>query len=112
LQIACEGAPEKISACHCLECQRRTGSAFGVAVFYNRDRTTTSGASNIFECGSDSGYPIEHHFCPSCGTTVFWYPARKPGMVAVAGGCFGEDFPVPVQQVYEHHRKAWLHLAI
>lgn len=112
LLIQCEGAPEKVSACHCLECQSRTGSAFGVAVFYSRDRTTTSGTSNIFERGSDSGYSIEHHFCPACGTTVFWYPARKPAHVAVAGGCFGEDFPKPTQQVYVHHRKAWLDLSI
>lgn len=109
LLIACEGAAEKVSACHCLECQGRTGSAFGIAVFYDRQRTSVSGISHVFERGSDSGSSIAHNFCPVCGTTVFWYPARKPTLVAVAGGCFaGEDFPQPTQQVYEHHGKAWL----
>jgi len=48
LRIVCEGVPENVSACHCLECKRRTGSAFGAAVFYNRDKTSTSGISKIF----------------------------------------------------------------
>ena len=109
LRIVCEGAPEKVSACHCLECRRRTGSAFGIAAFYDRKRTLASGTSHVCERGSDSGFSIAHHFCPICGSTVFWYPARKPEQVAVAGGCFADgDFPQPTQQVYEHHRKAWL----
>lgn len=112
LQIVCQGVPEKVSACHCLECQRRTGSAFGVAAFYDRVRTSTRGASRVFERDSDSGFSVAHHFCTACGTTVFWYPARKPGLVAVAGGCFGDEFPAPTQQVYEHHRKTWLQLEI
>lgn len=33
LSIQYRDEPLKISLCHCLECQRRTGSAFGVAVF-------------------------------------------------------------------------------
>lgn len=69
-------------------------------------------ASRVFERDSDSGFSVAHHFCTACGTTVFWYPARKPGLVAVAGGCFGDKFPAPTQQVYEHHRKTWLPLEI
>jgi hypothetical protein len=30
LQLTAEGDPVRISVCHCLACQRRTGSAFGV----------------------------------------------------------------------------------
>ena len=29
LRLACEGEPVRISICHCLECQKRTGSIFG-----------------------------------------------------------------------------------
>ena len=37
LKLVCQGAPRKVSTCHCLECQRRTGNALSVAAFYERD---------------------------------------------------------------------------
>ena len=38
LVLECEDEPRKVSICPRLDCQRRTGSAFGVAVFYERER--------------------------------------------------------------------------
>lgn len=68
----------------------------------------TSGENRVFERDSDSGFGIDFHFCPDCGSTVFWYPARLPNMVAVAPGAFGDpDFPVPDQAVYEHRAMPW-----
>ena len=108
LQIRCEGAPDKVSACYCDECQRRTGSAFGVAVFFSQTATVVTGASSIFTRIGDSGMPVKLHFCPECGSTVFWYPEKKPGQVAVAIGCFADQaFPGPSQAVYDERRYPW-----
>lgn len=113
LRMLCEEEPIKVSVCHCLDCQRRTGSAFGIAAFYLRERTTSEGLSSIFIRASDSGFEVAHHFCPHCGSTVFWYPSRKPGAVAVAVGCFADStYTAPDQQVYEHHRHHWLGIAL
>ncbi|MBX3536421.1 MAG: GFA family protein [Chelatococcus sp.] len=109
LQIMCEGNPEKVSACYCRECQRRTGSAFGVAVFFTQKATKVTGSSSSFTRIGDSGLPVVHHFCLYCGSTVYWYPAKKPGQVAVAIGCFADkDFPAPSQAVFEHRQPAWV----
>lgn len=111
LRIGCEGAPEKISACYCHECQRRTGSAFGVAVFYLQSATMVAGSSSTFTRIGDSGMPVRLHFCPACGSTVFWYPDRKPGQVAVAIGCFADQsFPGPVQAAYPERRSPWVRI--
>lgn len=108
VQLHCSGEPAKVSVFHCLECQRRTGSAFGVAVFFARTQVRISGDTHVYTRGSDS-VPVTHHFFPECGTTAFWYPSRKPELVAVALGCFADpQFPPPDQQVYEHHRHAWI----
>ncbi len=108
LSIRAQREPGLISACHCKACQRRTGSAFGVAVFYPRDRTTPAGPSSRFTRIGDSGSPIEFHFCPQCGSTVFWYPAFRPGLVAIALCCFEAPLPGPSQAVYEEHRHPWV----
>lgn len=98
-----------MSLCHCLECQRRTGGPFGIAAFFAVAETTVEGESTVYRRESDSGFPVTFHFCPSCGSTVFWYPARRPEAVAVAVGCFADPgFPAPGQQVFVQHRHAWV----
>ena len=58
---------------------------------------------------SDSGFPVTFHFCPDCGSTVFWEPQRTPGKIAVAVGAFADPaFPAPTKAVHAEHRHAWL----
>jgi len=111
LQVECSGEPDKVSICHCTECQRRTGSAFGVAVFFAKTAVQITGASQTYERLGDSGLPLRHHFCPHCGSTVFWYPERRPNHIAIALGSFADPaFPAPSQSVYEDSRHPWLSL--
>ncbi|MBZ9853047.1 GFA family protein [Mesorhizobium sp. CA13] len=109
LQIRCPQQPAKISLCHCLDCQRRTGSPFGIAAFFDAEAIDIDGSSQTFRRNSDSGFPVTFHFCGNCGSTVFWYPSRKPEAVAVAVGCFGDpSFPAPTQAVYGESRHDWV----
>src|SRR3569623_573240 len=113
LRIDCEGDPLKVSACHCLECQRRTGSAFGVGVFYDRTKVAIHGMSTVYTRGGDGGLSVSHHFCLRCGSTVFWYPEKRPHLVAVAIGCFADTaFPGPTLAVYLGTRQPGVYLQI
>jgi len=58
-------------ACHCLACQRRTGSAFGLGVFHAIDTVEISGTATEFIHVSDSGRKVRCYFCPTCGSTVY-----------------------------------------
>jgi hypothetical protein len=109
LRVACVGDPLKISLCHCLDCQKRTGSTYGVAAFFFRKDIEAKGAFRTFRRGSDSGFAVSFHFCPDCGSTVFWEPARRPDSIAVAVGSFADPtFPAPSQTVYKERRHAWV----
>lgn len=109
LSIRCEGEPGRVGLCHCLACQRRTGSAFGVAAFFPEKRVQVSGQSSVFQRIGDSGEAVVQAFCPLCGATVFWRPAFRPGMVAVAVGAFADPaFPRPDREVYVETRHPWL----
>ena len=86
LRVSCNREPVKISLCHCLECQRRTGSPYGIAAFFRRADVEPNGQDQRFTRQSDGGYPVTFHFCPGCGSSVYWEPSRIPEMIAVAVG--------------------------
>lgn len=112
LRLACEGEPVRISVCHCLECQRRTGSVFAVQARYPRERVRRlEGESGRFDRTGDSGTTARFHFCPACGSTVYWEPQSMPDSVSVAVGAFADPgFPPPRHSVYEVRRHAWVRM--
>jgi hypothetical protein len=113
LTAACTGEPKSVSLCHCAECRKRTGSAFGIAVFFTRDNVRTAGQFESYTRTSDSGHAVTFRFCPHCGSTVFWEPARKKDEIAIAHGAFADpDIPPPSKEVYVELRHPWVRNAI
>jgi hypothetical protein len=113
LTVTCRGEPVAVSLCHCRACQRRTGSSYGIAAFFAREAVTVAGTMRDFSRPSDSGFDVIHHFCPDCGSTVWWEPKRKPDLIAVASGAFADPrFPAPTQSVNERHRHPWVDLSM
>lgn len=85
-QLACEGQPAKVSVCHCRECQRRTGSAYGAQVRYPLDKVTFTGVSKSWTRQGDSGGSVTFRFCETCGSTVHWTPDGMPQWVIIGLG--------------------------
>jgi hypothetical protein len=103
-----EGAV-RVSMCHFLACQRRTGSAFGVQARFLRDRVRVEGRSSEYTRISDEGDPRTFHFCPECGGTVFYFLPREDDVVAIPVGAFADPaFPAPVRSVYGSQRHEWV----
>jgi len=108
LRVTCEGEPLRISMCHCLECQKRTGSIFGVQARWRADQVCVEGRASQWVRTGDSGGVITTHFCPACGSTVHWAIDGQPDIVAVAVGAFADpSFPSPAFAVYEERKHAW-----
>jgi hypothetical protein len=112
LRVTVSGEPTRVSVCHCLACQRRTGSAFGFQARFERSGATVSGRSTEWTRDSDDGDATHtHHFCPECGTTVFYLDDTEPERIAVAGGAFADPgFYRPEFSVWETRRHAWVGL--
>ena len=54
---------------------------------------------------------LTFHFCPTCGSTVYWESEGFPGHVAVAIGSFADPkFPAPTIAVWEEARHPWIAL--
>lgn len=110
LKAAIEGDPVRISACHCLACQRRTGSAFSVQARWPREAVQITGESREFVRHSDEdGEARRFHFCPQCGATVYYFTDAE--LVAIPVGVLGEpDFSPPTVSVWESRKHAWVTL--
>src|SRR5436190_298968 len=91
LRLTADGEPVRVSICHCLACQRRTGSAFGVQARFDVDQVHTEGRYSEYIRISDEGEErVVFCFCPECGATVFYKPRSAPELVAVPVGAFAD----------------------
>ena len=96
--------------CHCANCKKRTGSAFGWSAYFADDQVRhRSGTVRCYEFG---GAKVQQRwFCAACGTTLYWKVAWRSGETGIAGGCFVEaPLPAPRVTVSNNGRCAWLSL--
>ena len=111
LRLTTDGEPVRISICHCLACQRRTGSVFSVQARFDEEHVRIEGRHNEYGRISDDDEGRTFSFCPECGATVFFKTASAPELVAVPVGAFADPaFPAPTVYVYESRRHPWVEL--
>lgn len=111
LTASTRGDPLRISICHCLACQRRTGSVFGAQARFPDDAVIVEGQGKEYVRIGDEGSSCRFHFCPECGSTVFYRLDAIPCVVAIPVGAFADpDFPQPRLSVYEMRQHHWVHL--
>lgn len=109
LCVVCEGEPVRISVCHCLACQQRTGSVFAAQARWPSDRVRIEGKQTEWVRTGDAGSQAKFHFCPTCGATVYYEIDDMPGIVAVPVGAFADpSFPPPIISVYEERMHSWV----
>jgi hypothetical protein len=113
LRLTAEGEPVRISVCHCLACQRRTGSVFGAQARFPVDRVTIEGESSEYVRLSDEGEERVYGFCPRCGATVFYRLASAADLIAVPLGAFADPtFPRPGVEIWVERRHPWVHVDV
>jgi len=111
--ITVDALPSMHGVCHCTNCKRRTGSAFGISAYF--DRTAV-----VQQRGETKTYTFHHtaqnhdqerHFCSHCGTTLFWFVSSVPEKIGIAGGCFADaGLPEPSYSVTDWKRESWVSL--
>jgi hypothetical protein len=106
LRIEVHGEPLGTGVCHCLFCQRRTGSVFATLACFAAPYEVTGTATEYVRGG------VTFHFCPVCGSTVFHTErGREPPSVDVAVGALADpSFPPPADSTWTCRRHAWVTL--
>ena len=105
------GEPAGVSVCHCLACQRRTGSVFGAQARFAGEQVFVNGKASEYIRIGDEGSHARIRFCPNCGSTVYYTVEELPGVVVRPVGAFAEPtFPEPTFSVYEERMHSWVGL--
>jgi hypothetical protein len=73
--------PIRVAACHCKECQRQSGSAFGMAMPVKKDNLTKQ-----FARIADSGNEVTGVFCPECGVRIYHVLKSEPNVLSLKPG--------------------------
>lgn len=108
LSLSAEGEPAINALCHCDDCKRRTGSAFGWSLYFREEQVELpQGGYRLYSPASGNGQ--ERGYCDQCGSTLFWRFPPCPGMIGVAGGNFERgSVPEPDASYSDGKRCSWL----
>ena len=110
------GEPVRLSVCHCLNCKKRSGSAFAVQARWPKAQATIEGGAKTFVKVADSGNRATFHFCPDCGSDVYYEIEGKfdhafDDLVAIPLGAFDDPyFGTPAYSVWENRKHDWVEI--
>lgn len=102
-----------MSVCHCLNCQKRSGSAFAAQARWPAEQVTVEGLSSSFELVGDSGKTARFYFCPECGSDVYYdNNDRVDGQIAIPLGAFDDPyFLTPNFSIFEGRKHGWVEIS-
>ncbi len=100
--------PLTVYACHCSECQRQSGGAFGMSMPVRAIAfALTAGTPQRWRRTAASGRAVDCVFCPDCGTRLFHAPLRDPAVVNVKPGTLDDPHWVrPVGHLWTRSARA------
>ena len=110
LKATVTGEPVRVSVCHCLDCKKRSGSAFAVQARWPAELVSIDGKSKTWVNIADSGNRIAFHFCPECGSDVHYEISGKfDGLIAIPLGAFDDPYFECIDySVWERRKHEWV----
>jgi hypothetical protein len=128
LRVTCKGPdPDRVVMCNCYLCQKQTGSPFSLQARFPNEQVTIEGKSTAWKFPIDGAKPTSYrtcagsdgitnsaadvvtsHFCPVCGSTVYYFRKSDPARTGVRVGAFADPtFPPPMGSGLEEYRHPW-----
>jgi hypothetical protein len=102
--------PLTLYACHCTECQRQSGSAFGLSMPVPRvGFAITRGAPATWRRVAASGRAVDCAACPTCGTRLAHFPTRNDAVANVKAGTLDDTTWLrPVGHLWARSAHPWV----
>lgn len=95
--------------CHCKDCRRCSGSAFGISVRFDANKFQLShGHVKGHTKLSDNDVELTRHFCPECGSPIYTSSQKHPAHIYVKAGSLDDPTVVkPTQQSWVCSAVPW-----
>lgn len=105
----CRGDPWRVMCCSCVDCRRKSGSAFSVSTYWDRDAVTLSGPTRTWRRPAQDGRSLTLYACPTCGVSLYWTADFAPGRIGIGAGNFDDcAFAVPGRAYWTEGRPDWV----
>jgi hypothetical protein len=96
-------------ACHCRDCQTRSGSAFTVQVLALPDALEISGETIEGRVTQPSGAEVIQVGCPRCLTRIYARNLARPDFITLRGGTLDDsDTLVPGVHLWTSSKQPWV----
>jgi hypothetical protein len=99
-----------VHCCHCLNCQRQTGSAFVINMLIEADRVEVTGEPQAVEVPRDDGSAQRIYRCPACEIAVFSEYGRPEVKFVRAGTLDDPSAVAPDVHIYTRSKLPWVTL--
>lgn len=101
--------PEKVSICHCTDCQVLTGCAYRISAHTRvEDFELLSGKLKIYVKVADSGAKRVQAFCPDCGTPLYAEALENPTVRSLRVGSIDQRTAIaPRRQIWCRSALPW-----
>jgi len=102
----------ELRACHCIDCQRASGSHGTVAAFIPRDGfKLTQGAPKHYAKKADSGRTLIRYFCGDCGSQLYSHRETTPELLGVRAGTLDDSADLKIStHIWTKSARPWSHL--
>lgn len=112
VRYECSAEPLLSFNCHCLDCQRASGSAFASVLMVPKDAfTITRGTLKYHRVTGDSGNPVDRGFCPECGSPVFITEPKNPQFIEIQAASLDDPSWVrPEIDIFTARAQPWDHM--
>ena len=98
-------------ACHCTDCQSRTGSAFSEHMLFSLEDITIEGETDCGHYTMPSGVEASVVGCPKCKSRIYAENPSRPGMGSLRCGTLDKSTNVELAaHIWVKSKQAWFTL--
>ena len=104
--------PETTFFCHCMDCQRTTGSPFSVELMVADEGFAVTGELATYTVTGDSGGAVHRRACATCGSGLYLECDSDPGFVLIKAGALDDANGVtPEMHIFVSAKQPWVTIA-